>query len=395
MASAWIYQDTHQIKKHGEEAASWYVGWIDPEGKRRCQSCGPSSEGKRNAEKLRKKREAELITGTYQSNARKTWDEFRAEYEEKVLPKLAEWTRHTTLISLDHFQRIIRPVRMAAIKTTTIDEFAAKRRQEDGKKKGSKVSPATVNKDLRHVRAAIRKAKRWGYLSVLPEFDMEREPRRLVCFVTAEHFAAIYAACDRATMPGQMPYPAADWWRGLLVTAYMTGWRISDLLGLRGDDLDLDNSIAITRWEDNKCKRDDRVKLHPVVVEHLRKLPGDRPTAFPWSHTRKTLDIEFGRIQQAAGIHLHCPDRHEHTPACHLYGFHDLRRAFATMNADRLTGDALQLLMRHKSYQTTQVYINMARQMDEAVEVLYVPEVLREKDGGKGRRSPNSQLRDG
>jgi hypothetical protein len=45
------------------------------------------------------------------------------------------------------------------------------------------------------------------------------------------------------------------------------------------------------------------------------------------------------------------------------------------MNADRLTGDALQALMRHKSYTTTQRYINMARQLDQSVEVLYVPDV--------------------
>ena len=46
------------------------------------------------------------------------------------------------------------------------------------------------------------------------------------------------------------------------------------------------------------------------------------------------------------------------------------------MNADRLTPDTLQALMRHKSYQTTQVYINMSRQMDEAVASLHVPDVL-------------------
>jgi hypothetical protein len=33
--------------------------------------------------------------------------------------------------------------------------------------------------------------------------------------------------------------------------------------------------------------------------------------------------------------------------------------------------------MRHKSYTTTQVYINMARQIDEAVDVLHVPDVLK------------------
>ncbi len=60
------------------------------------------------------------------------------------------------------------------------------------------------------------------------------------------------------------------------------------------------------------------------------------------------------------------------------YGFHDLRRAFATMNADELTPDTLQALLGHKSYQTTQRYINTARQMDAAVASLHVPEVLKQ-----------------
>jgi hypothetical protein len=34
------------------------------------------------------------------------------------------------------------------------------------------------------------------------------------------------------------------------------------------------------------------------------------------------------------------------------------RQAFATMNAEKPTPDALQALMRHKKNQTTQVYIN-------------------------------------
>jgi hypothetical protein len=53
------------------------------------------------------------------------------------------------------------------------------------------------------------------------------------------------------------------------------------------------------------------------------------------------------------------------------------------MNADKLTADALQTLIPHKSYQTTQVYINMGRLMDVAVAVLHVPDVLQRK-GGNG-----------
>jgi hypothetical protein len=49
----------------------------------------------------------------------------------------------------------------------------------------------------------------------------------------------------------------------------------------------------------------------------------------------------------------------------------------ANARGDKLTPDALQALMRHKSYQTTQVYINMTRQMDQAVASLHVPEVLK------------------
>ena len=33
--------------------------------------------------------------------------------------------------------------------------------------------------------------------------------------------------------------------------------------------------------------------------------------------------------------------------------------------------------MRHKSYTTTQRYINMAQQVNRAVETLYVPDVLK------------------
>jgi integrase len=159
----------------------------------------------------------------------------------------------------------------------------------------------------------------------------------------------LYAACDKARMHEGPPFPPADWWRALLVMGYMTGWRTSDMLGLRRDDLDLDAGTAITRAADNKGKRDERVKPHPAVVEKLRKLAGFDVRVFPWNHNRRTLRREFLRVQQAAGIEVPCLGEHEHTPHCHAYSFHDLRRAFATMNADRLTPDALQGLMRHKS----------------------------------------------
>src|SRR5262245_4370933 len=106
---AWLYQDDKQVKKRGADKASWYVGWYDPEGKKRCQSCGPGSAGKNAAQKLKRKIEAELLTGTYQSNAKKAWSDFRQEYEAKVLPSLAVRSRPEVQTALNTFERIINP----------------------------------------------------------------------------------------------------------------------------------------------------------------------------------------------------------------------------------------------------------------------------------------------
>ena len=364
----WIFQDPKQVKKVGQEQASYYVGFYDPEGKKRCESCGPGPEGRKNAEKIKRKREAELLTGTYQAKDKATWEEFRKEYDAKVLEGMDVRNREETRQALRQFERIINPKRAAAITSLTVAEFVAKRRVEPGMKPDSTISPATVNKELRHLRAVLRKAHKWGYLPKgLPEFDFLKESKKLPTYMPPEHFAKVYQACEKARWPEDEPYPAADWWRGLLMFAYMTGWRISSILALRREDVDLENGTALSRAADNKGKRDQRIVLHSVVVKHLRRLPGFCPVFFPWNHNRRQLFEEFGAIQTSAEVKPEWgKDR---------YGFHDLRRAFATMNAERLTADALQALMQHKDYQTTQRYINMARQLKPAAHNLFVPDV--------------------
>src|SRR5262249_22534260 len=155
-----------------------------------------------------------------------------------------------------------------------VDKFIAARRQEPGEKRGSLLSPASINHDLRHVKAALRVAVEWGYLSALPKFRMEKVPKKLARYVPGDHFATMYAGCEAARLPRGQPYAPADWWRALLVTGYMTGWRIGEILSLRRDDLDLAAAQAIIRHnvEGNKGKRDERIDLHPVAVEHLSRL---------------------------------------------------------------------------------------------------------------------------
>jgi hypothetical protein len=88
------------------------------------------------------------------------------------------------------------------------------------------------------------------------------------------------------------------------------------MLSIRRDRLDMDAGTAVSLAAENKGKRDELVKVHPAVIEHLRRLAGFTPTLFPWNHDRRTLYVQFNRIQIAAGIRLPCSEEHEHTAAC-------------------------------------------------------------------------------
>lgn len=64
--------------------APWYVRWREPGGQLRSKSFGKSAEAKR----FKKKVEAELLLGQYDETERKTWAEFRAEYQSLVMSRM-------------------------------------------------------------------------------------------------------------------------------------------------------------------------------------------------------------------------------------------------------------------------------------------------------------------
>ena len=293
---AWIFQDRKQKSKLGDKCP-WSVGWYDPDGKRREKRIGSKSL----AEKFARKTEGQLAAGTYEGTGKKKWSEFIAEYRERGQPGATDGTRDVTSRAIAHFERIIKPIYVASIKTKTFALFVATRKAELGAKEGETVSPATINKELRHLRAIVRKANRWGYLPAVPAIDFLREPGKLAVYVTPEHFAKLYEHCDAPRWPADQAFEPADWWRALLIMAYMTGWRIGSLLALRREDVDLDGGFALSRAEDNKGKRDQRIPLHPLAIEHLRRIVNFSPLVFDWEHGRRAPFDEFWAIQAAAG----------------------------------------------------------------------------------------------
>src|SRR5476649_2545122 len=101
--NAWLFQDRKQKAKLGDKCP-WSVGWYDPDGRRREKKIGAKSR----AEKFRQRTEGQLAAGTYETTGKKSWADFRKEYENRGMPGAAAGTRDISERCLGHFERIIK-----------------------------------------------------------------------------------------------------------------------------------------------------------------------------------------------------------------------------------------------------------------------------------------------
>lgn len=357
---AWLFQDSRQKQRLGDQCP-WSVGWLDPDGKRRSKRVGAKSM----AEKYRLKKETELEHGIAAPRA-VTWAEFRRRYDETILTTMGPRNRRETENALAHFERLIKIKRVESANAQAVDLYKARRSTEAGLKRGSVISGATINKELRHLRAVFNVAERWGILNRAPKVKMLREMERDPEFVDDETFAKLYEAADTMTRPVGPHHTAPEWWRALLTFDYLTGWRIGETLSLRRDDVDLVAGTVFLAAEKTKGRRDVTIELHPLAIEHLKALLSFEPLVFVWPHHERTLWADFAKLKAAAGVEF-------------AGAFHRLRFGFATMNADNVPADVLQRLMRHRAASTTARYINVAKRLKTqgTSDRLHVPDVLK------------------
>ena len=371
MAKVWITQDGREKKKKGSRNAPWYINWIDPDGKRRQRVVGGMTVAKNARDKLA----AELTSGLYKPTTTKPWPEFVAEYNQDCKVRLRPTSARTIADGLATFTRIAQPRTVAGVKVMTIDAFVRQRLTEKGRKPGQLLSPYSVNRELSGLRAALSKAVDWEYIAVAPKIKLLKTDFRIGDVMTAEDFQKIVAACDTATVPVFQHVTPGVWWQALLTFGITTGWRISQILQLAKEDVNLEDGTLFGRASTGKHRRDGVDFLPEVTLGLVKQVVGFEEQVFAWPHDRRTLDKIFSRIQAAAGTKLPCriEREHEHTPACFLYSWHSLRRGFATMNASRMSAFDLQRKMRHKSLATTQGYVALADSLRRATQEVWTP----------------------
>ncbi len=291
------------IKLAKGKSPNWYLRWWEPK---------PSGQGwkerlkstrttvKKEADRQRRQLERELEGGR-NAHDDPSWDEFVQFFIDTYGAR-----RPTTTMSLyEHclraFGELAQPKRLSAVDRALIEDYA-----NDRLRLGA--APATVNRDLRHVRAALRWAKRRGLISDAPDFHgmFVKEPRRKPTIIPEEDFAAILKALKSADL--KLKYRPRGWWRIFLYLAYYLGVRRGELLGLSWSDVDFANLEVRVVAATSKGRKERMVPMAAEIGEILRRWKDESaaaptPQVLPWPYdTLWHLYQDWHAIQSAAGI---------------------------------------------------------------------------------------------
>jgi integrase len=220
-------------------------------------------------------------------------------------------------------------------------------------------SRATVNKHRRILLACWRFARRRKLVTAHPDVDPLRNLGRIPTAWSADEMASIIRAA--AQHPGTIPtdagtIPAGQFWEALLRTAYDTGVRVTALLSIRRDAVDLDTGFVRIDAESQKHRRDGLYKLSPETLTAIRSVwKPPRDLLFPWPYDRwgrqwPCLNNEYRRILARAGL-----------PNGNKDLFHRIRRTVATLITAARGIEVACRHLGHSSIQVTQGYVDPSK----------------------------------
>ncbi|MEW4564689.1 tyrosine-type recombinase/integrase [Bremerella sp. JC770] len=332
-----------------------------------------SSQGKagfREAAKFRDKKTTELATQQEEVPEGKTsWKAFRSQFEKEKLQatgseRLADLTLRDYNSLLNRVESILSPKCIEDLDNNGVAKFRTKLMGTEVKQsKDGKLSPGSISKHIRYLKSLLSFARRKGYKvasHVEPVKTWPSDTRFLPDEALRKIFAVI-ASVQRPTF-SDSPFEAADWWRGFLWVMRANGLRLSEALNMKWEDVSLDQGELYIPIQKNGNAT--TLPLSEQTVAYLRKLVDLGETyVFPTDGLHeKTLYEEFHRLQALAGVSRRCllADRdqeHTCTPSCTYFGFHSLRKAFCSINAQNgMPLETLCALARHSSVTVTQKY---------------------------------------
>jgi integrase len=333
----------------------YMMRYVDPvTGRQHARSTGTNI--KREAERLAAKWEEELRSGRYRRPSKTSWDDFRERYEKEKGASLAQNSLNATITAFNHVERVIAPDKLATLNASVISLFQSKLRA-DGMK------DTTIATHLRHLRAALSWAVTVELLPKVPDLHMPQRPRGQTLMrgrpVTQAEFDAMLAKVSEVRPRD------TDAWKHHLNGLWLSGLRLDESLHLSWD---FDSLFAVDLGgrhprfriyaEAEKGRQDRLLPMTPDFADYLLKTPRHQRIGcvFKLKGIRTGEQMTSARagrviseIGELAGVLVNKAERKFATA-------HDLRRSFGTRWASRVKPATLQLLMRHRSIETTMKY---------------------------------------
>lgn len=243
----------------------WYLRWweLTPDGNKWMERWkSTKTTVKKDAYTQRRTLERELDGGR-RSESHMIWADFIKDFLDKHAARKPASTLALYKHCLDAFTRVGKPRHLANITHAVLEDFADKR-LKDG------VAVATVIRDLRHLRAALRWAKRRGYISEAPEFKevFIREDRKKPVIIPGEDFQMMLQALRNPKL--EIKHRSADWWRIFLYIAYYLGLRRGEILRLTWNQVSLDTLEIWILAQTSKSRKERVVPMSSDMVGVLR-----------------------------------------------------------------------------------------------------------------------------
>ncbi|MCP4599102.1 MAG: site-specific integrase [Proteobacteria bacterium] len=214
-----------------------------------------------------------------------------------------------------------------------VDEYRTKRESETTRR-GNAPAVSTINREIGLLKRFLNHGVRRGDLRVNPiaHVRLLREDNVRQVVINEEQFTLILKG-------------AKDWFKPILLVAFETGMRRSEILHLRWDQLDIRQGVIRLAQADTKSGKPRIIILTTRVKNALASLP--RPIKGGFVFTNSATDKPYNDIKK------------QFKRACHSAGmegvwFHDLRRSFVT--AARRRGVPESVIMKMTGHRTRNVF---------------------------------------
>ena len=212
---------------------------------------------------------------------------------------------------------------------------------------------SSIARKLACLRSFFRFLCRLGIVQTNPVAAMRtpRQDRKLPLFLTDQEVEALLAAPALDS-----PLGLRD--RAILETLYATGMRVSEVVGLNTEDLDLDDQMVVIR---GKGRRERLSPIGSWAIRALKRYLAARQGVRPTGRSPQAVFLNKSGCRLTTRSVRRMLDKYlAQTGLDSRVSPHTLRHSFATHLLDRGADiRSVQELLGHQSLSTTQIYTHV------------------------------------